>query len=91
MRFLNEPLVHFLLLGALLFAVGLLRDSESSAPSNDIVVTAGQIEHLAAGFARTWRRAATIALDVEPTARVGLACVGHGRDGVGNGPDGQLG
>ncbi len=55
-RILKEPLLHFLLLGAGLFLVyGLMSKPGSSAPGQ-IVVTAGQVEHLAAGFARTWQR-----------------------------------
>ncbi len=58
-RILKEPLLHFLLLGAGLFlAYGLMSKPGSSAPGK-IVVTAGQIEHLAAGFAKTWQRPPT--------------------------------
>ena len=53
-RVLGEPLFHFLVLGAALFAAyGALNGSGSSS---DIVVTAGQIEHLTTGFTRSWRR-----------------------------------
>lgn len=58
-RILREPLLHFLLLGALLFlAYGLMSRPGSGAPGQ-IVVTAGQIEHLAVGFAKTWQRPPT--------------------------------
>lgn len=59
-RILKEPLLHFLLLGAGLFvAYGLIsRPGRSDAPDK-IVVTVGQIEHLAAGFAKTWQRPPT--------------------------------
>ena len=58
-RILKEPLLHVLLLGAGLFiAYGLWSKPGSSAPGQ-IVVTAGQIEHLAAGFAKTWQRPPT--------------------------------
>lgn len=54
-RLLQEPLLHFLLLGALLFlAYGLLADPGRAPVA--IVVTQGRIEHLAASFARTWQR-----------------------------------
>jgi PPIC-type PPIASE domain len=58
-RMVHEPLFHFLLLGAALFAAfSFLRDD--GAPSQEqIVVSAGKIEHLAALFARTWQRPAT--------------------------------
>lgn len=54
-RFLREPLLHFLVLGIALFvAYGALSGSGSS--TSEIVVTAGQIEHLTTGFTRSWRR-----------------------------------
>jgi hypothetical protein len=58
-RLLREPLLHFLLLGAALFlAYGLLQRSGGVEPTR-IVVTLGQIEQLAAGFAKTWQRPPT--------------------------------
>ena len=58
-RLLREPLVHFLLLGAGLFvAFGLVGERTGSEPGR-IVVTQGQIESLAIGFARTWQRPPT--------------------------------
>ena len=54
---LREPLVHFLSLGLLLFLVFEWRGGGTG--SNRIVVTAGRIEHLASGFARTWQRPPT--------------------------------
>jgi hypothetical protein len=59
-RILKEPLLHFLLLGAALFmAYGLMSEPGSSAAPGKIVVTVGQVEHLAAGFAKTWQRPPT--------------------------------
>jgi hypothetical protein len=59
-RILKEPLLHFLLLGAGLFiAYGLWSKPGSNAAPGQIVVTVGQIEHLQAGFARTWQRPPT--------------------------------
>jgi hypothetical protein len=56
-RILKEPLLHFLLLGAALFiAYGLIAKPGSGGASGKINVTVGQIEHLAAGFAKTWQR-----------------------------------
>jgi hypothetical protein len=56
---LSEPLVHFVALGAAMFAVCHWM-SKSEAPQPDqIMVTAGRIENLAAGFARTWQRPPT--------------------------------
>ena len=54
-RVLSEPLLHFFLLGAALFIAYGLLSGPGNAPG-EIVVSAGQVEHLAAGFARTWRR-----------------------------------
>ena len=59
-RLLREPLLHFLLLGALLFvAYGLLQRNGGGRGPGEIVVTQGQIEQLAAGFAKTWQRPPT--------------------------------
>jgi hypothetical protein len=56
-RILGEPLLHFLLIGAGLFlAWGLIPRDQRSGEAGEIVVTQGQVEHLAAGFARTWQR-----------------------------------
>ena len=54
----REPLVHFLVLGALLFLAFQWRGADGPG-SNRIVLTPGQIEALAAGFARTWQRPPT--------------------------------
>lgn len=57
-RWLSEPLVHFLLLGALVFAwyawVAADRPGE-----DEIFVSRGQQEHLVTAFARTWQRPPT--------------------------------
>ncbi len=56
-RILNEPLLHFFLLGAGLFlAYSLVSRSGGADAPGRIVVTAGQVEHLATTFARTWQR-----------------------------------
>ena len=57
---LHEPLFQFLILGALLFLFFQWAGGGSGAGSNRIVITPGQIDHLAVGFAGTWQR--------EPTA-----------------------
>ena len=56
-KLFREPLVHFLLLGALLFLIS----SGKSGPSGSgkIVVTRARIGQLATGFARTWQRPPT--------------------------------
>ena len=58
-RLLKEPLVHFVLLGAALFAAYSLMSSRDAVPLDAIVVSAGKIEHLATLFARTWQRPPT--------------------------------
>ena len=57
---LREPLVQFLLLGALLFLYFEWKGG-SGPGSTRIVVTPGLVEHLASGFARTWQRPPTAA------------------------------
>lgn len=58
-RLLREPLLHFLLLGAVLFAAhGILSRGSISEPGR-IVVTQGQIESMALLYARSWQRAPT--------------------------------
>lgn len=57
-RLLREPLLHFLVLGAALFAAYGAINGHSSG-KDEIVVTAGQIEHLTTGFTRSWRRPPT--------------------------------
>jgi hypothetical protein len=55
-RLLREPLLHFLLLGALLFGWSAWQGG-GTADSNRIVITPGVVTTLAAGFSRTWQRA----------------------------------
>ncbi len=55
-RWLKEPLLHFILLGALLFvAYGVVSGGRSPAPSQ-ILVTRDRIDSLAQQFQRTWQR-----------------------------------
>ncbi len=63
---IREPLLHFLLIGAGLFLLFAWRGGPATQPggpsvaqSTTIVVTQGQIEHMAAQFARTWQRPPT--------------------------------
>ena len=56
---LREPLLHFLAIGAALFLYFHWSGGGSGPNSGRIVLTAGQIEHLAAGFAKTWQRPPT--------------------------------
>jgi PPIC-type PPIASE domain len=57
---LREPLLHFLLLGALLFAVDAWRrPAERANAGGEIVVTEARVRTLAQNFARTWQRPPT--------------------------------
>ena len=58
-RVVREPLLHFLILGAALFAVFSFLRNDGAASQEQIVVTAGKIAHMAALFSRTWQRPAT--------------------------------
>ena len=56
-KLLREPLLHFLLLGALIFLVfGERAANDASAVATPIVVTAADVERLAGYFERTWHR-----------------------------------
>lgn len=56
MKLLREPLLHFLLLGAAIFAIYGLISRHSAAKPGEIVVTQGKLENLVTGFTRTWQR-----------------------------------
>ncbi len=58
-RLLREPLVQFLLLGALLFVWFEWKGGGSGPGSTRIAITPGLVDHLASGFARTWQRPPT--------------------------------
>jgi hypothetical protein len=55
-RLLREPLLHFLLLGGVLFAIFGRGGSAVSVDDRQIAVSEGDIDRLAAGFSRTWHR-----------------------------------
>jgi hypothetical protein len=56
MKLLREPLLHFLLLGAALFAAYRLTNRELKPGAQQIIVSPGQIENIVATFARAWQR-----------------------------------
>jgi len=58
-RFLKEPLVHFLALGGLLFAIGLIRGEPDTPTSTRIAITEGHIDRLVQVFGMTWNRPPT--------------------------------
>jgi parvulin-like peptidyl-prolyl cis-trans isomerase-like protein len=55
-RLLREPLLHFLLLGGLLFAIFGRGGSDAGEADRQIVVSDADIDRLAAAFSRTWHR-----------------------------------
>jgi hypothetical protein len=56
-RLLREPLLHFLLLGGVLFAIfGRSGPSDTGTSDRQIVVSEADISRLAEGFSRTWHR-----------------------------------
>ncbi len=55
MKLVRDPLLHFLLLGAVIFAVFRFSRSSGDKPG-EIVVTRGTVENLVTGFTRTWQR-----------------------------------
>jgi hypothetical protein len=56
---LAEPLLHFALLGAVLFGAYAALSGPAGPAEDEIIVSAGKIEHLATLFARTWQRPPT--------------------------------
>lgn len=59
-RIAREPLVHFLLIGGVLFGVyGATAEPEATSPDNRIVMTAGDIERLETLWQKRWQRPPT--------------------------------
>jgi hypothetical protein len=58
-RWLREPLVHFLLLGALLFLLFHFVKGSSNTAQGKIVVSAGTVRTLSENFQRVWQRPPT--------------------------------
>lgn len=56
---MREPLVHFLIIGGLLFVLFNFLDNPAGTQSDRIVITEGQIDYLKANFTRTWQRSPT--------------------------------
>ncbi len=61
MKWIREPLVHFLALGALLFLLFAVFGGPGQGRSDHIVVASNQVALLADGFRRTWQRPPTTA------------------------------
>jgi hypothetical protein len=58
-RITRDPLFHFLLLGAAIFAIYGFAKRHSTDKQEEILVTQGTIENLVTGFTRTWQRPPT--------------------------------
>ena len=58
-KLLHEPLVHFLLLGFVVFAGFRFTSRNDAGEPGKIVVTQAQVESLVNGFTRTWQRPPT--------------------------------
>jgi hypothetical protein len=58
-RALKEPLLHFLLLGVVIFAVYSRVSRRTNDEPEKIVITQGQVAAMALGFTRTWQRPPT--------------------------------
>ena len=58
-RLLSEPLLHFLVLGAALFLLFRLVGDRAGERPDEIVVSAGQIDHLVEVWTKTWLRPPT--------------------------------
>lgn len=56
----KEPLVHFLVIGALIFVVfSVFINEETTKDGNKIIVSAGDIERLTANWSKKWNRSPT--------------------------------
>ncbi len=60
-RLLREPLLHFFVLGGLLFGVYGVLNRGSASARDEIVVSRGQLQNLQLQFERVWRRTPTSA------------------------------
>ncbi len=60
-RWLREPLLHFFVLGALMFGVYAMLNPDSANAPDEIVVSRGQVQNLQLQFERVWQRPATAA------------------------------
>jgi hypothetical protein len=58
-KILQDPLLHFLLIGAAFFLVFGFFKGPTGNEENKIVITSGDIEAMQANFARTWQRPPT--------------------------------
>ncbi|MBY3095182.1 peptidyl-prolyl cis-trans isomerase [Rhizobium laguerreae] len=57
MKLLREPLVHFVVIGSVLFGAFSLVDAGGESSGDEIVISSGEIASIAATFSQTWQRA----------------------------------
>src|SRR5262245_43685990 len=58
-RIAREPLIHFLLIGAVVFLTYALAGKRAHEPRDTIIVTEGRVQQLAQVFTKTWQRPPT--------------------------------
>jgi len=58
-KLLKDPLIHFLLIGAVLFFIFDVFSKTDNTESNKITITSGDLKALEANFTRTWQRTPT--------------------------------
>jgi peptidyl-prolyl cis-trans isomerase C len=59
-KLLREPVVHFLLIGAVIFGLYEARNNKTARePQNRIIVTAGDVERLRTAWSKRWQRPPT--------------------------------
>src|SRR5262245_57194600 len=58
-RLLNEPLLHFFVIGTMLFVLFGLAGTKETKQQEKVVVSTAQIQNLRDGFTRTWQRPPT--------------------------------
>jgi hypothetical protein len=59
-KIIREPLVHFVLIGAVVFGLyALLSSTDREEARDEIIVTEGRVQQLAQVFAKTWQRPPT--------------------------------
>ena len=59
LRLLREPLLHFLVIGGLIFFLFAATDDRGKAPADVIVITPERIDQLATSFSSVWKRRPT--------------------------------
>ena len=69
-RLLREPLLHFLAIGGMIFALFAAMSDPTPTPVNTIVIGPARIEQLSKGFQAAWRRPPSAGEFIMGTTRV---------------------